>query len=306
LIIYLTHKEIDKIRWDDCINHSVNSLPYALSWWLDTVSPGWEALVKGDYEAVMPLTCRRKYGFHYLFQPFYTQQLGIFSPKMHLAKDVNEFLEVLPKECRYVSIQLNYFNNPSLPAFRYTVRRNFILDLKPSYPRLHASYHRNCRRNLQKAASRRLSVKQGPGAIAFTTFMSRYLDKDIQGKRKPLLSSLQHLAMESLQNGTGVILGTYKPDGKMIAAGWFINFPGRCLFMACASAPEGKESHAMALLVDHIIREKAGSGIILDFTGSDLPGVAYFNTGFGSVKTTYLAVKRNLLPWPVRWLKAIS
>ena len=46
MIAYLTHDQIDKSRWDDCIAHAVNGMAYAWSWYLDVVHPGWEALVE--------------------------------------------------------------------------------------------------------------------------------------------------------------------------------------------------------------------------------------------------------------------
>jgi hypothetical protein len=63
----------------NAIARSFNGIVYAYSWYLDIVSPGWDALVKDDYKSVMPLTWRKKYGIKYLYQPFFTQQLGVFS-----------------------------------------------------------------------------------------------------------------------------------------------------------------------------------------------------------------------------------
>ena len=48
MIKYLQHGEINKEKWDDCINLSPRGLVYALSWYLDAVHPGWEALVEND------------------------------------------------------------------------------------------------------------------------------------------------------------------------------------------------------------------------------------------------------------------
>ena len=55
MICYLTHNQIDKQRWDECIAQSPDGLIYCWSWYLDVVHPGWEALVEDDYENVMPL-----------------------------------------------------------------------------------------------------------------------------------------------------------------------------------------------------------------------------------------------------------
>jgi hypothetical protein len=61
LITYLKHTEIDKYKWDACITRASNSLVYAYSWFLDVVSPNWDALILDDYTAVMPITHRKKY-----------------------------------------------------------------------------------------------------------------------------------------------------------------------------------------------------------------------------------------------------
>jgi hypothetical protein len=78
---------------------------------------------------------------------------------------------------------------------------------------------------------------------------------------------------------------------------------GRYTFLVCASTPEGKKNQAMFLLVDDALREKAGSGLVYDFAGSNLPGISYFNQGFGANESFYTAVNRNLLPWPLRMFK---
>src|SRR5258708_37472695 len=108
MIKYLEHKSIDKKKWDDCIANSSNGMVYGSSWFLDIVSPGWNALIDDDYNAVMPLTWRKKYGFHYLHQPFFTQQLGIFSIEKKIPdRTANEFLKAIPGRYRFIEIQLN-------------------------------------------------------------------------------------------------------------------------------------------------------------------------------------------------------
>ena len=53
-IIHLENKAIDFKRWDYAISQSQNQLTYAFSWYLNVVSPAWEALVTADYEYIMP------------------------------------------------------------------------------------------------------------------------------------------------------------------------------------------------------------------------------------------------------------
>jgi hypothetical protein len=55
-IQYLSHKNIDKIKWDAVIASSSNRLIYGYSFYLDHMAKQWDALILNDYEAVMPLT----------------------------------------------------------------------------------------------------------------------------------------------------------------------------------------------------------------------------------------------------------
>ena len=52
-IRHLRHNEINYSLWDKCITNAKNSLVYASTWYLDVVSPDWEALVAGNYEYIM-------------------------------------------------------------------------------------------------------------------------------------------------------------------------------------------------------------------------------------------------------------
>jgi len=303
LIQHLIHTEIDKHLWDTCIERSVNRMPYALSWWLDAACEGWEALVKDDYSAVMPLTRNRKLGFDYLYQPFFTQQLGVFSQQALSPEETDSFLAAIPSKYRYIDIQLNAANNPLNTAYSYTARKNYTLVLSPSYIRLSANFHRNCRRNIRKAALAGLEVTRGPAPTLFVRFVRQHLDARLRHTGKSFYPVLLQLTMRSIENGTGEIWSVYSTGKELMASAWFVNLSDRCLFLVCASTPAGKENKAMYLLVDEAIRNKAGTACIFDFSGSNLAGVAYFNAGFGSEESTYPAVRRNLLPWPLKLLK---
>ncbi|RYY85548.1 MAG: hypothetical protein EOO15_16730 [Chitinophagaceae bacterium] len=69
-IRYLPHAEIDKARWDNALMRCPNATLYATSRYLDHMSPGWDALVQGDYDALFPLPWRSKWGLRYVYQPF--------------------------------------------------------------------------------------------------------------------------------------------------------------------------------------------------------------------------------------------
>lgn len=59
MILFRSHSEIDKEKWDACIRESANGMIYGYSWYLDIVSPGWAGLIEDAYTAVFPLTQRK-------------------------------------------------------------------------------------------------------------------------------------------------------------------------------------------------------------------------------------------------------
>ena len=115
-ISYLTYQQINKKKWDACIDTASNGLIYAYSFYLDAMARNWDGLVlstgphlENDYEAVMPLTWNKKYGISYLYQPPFTACLGIFGDQIS-AETVNEFLKAIPSSFSYWDIYLNHGN----------------------------------------------------------------------------------------------------------------------------------------------------------------------------------------------------
>ena len=82
-----------------------------------------------------------------------------------------------------------------------------------------------------------------------------------------------------------------------------MEWEGRSIFFKSANDEAGQERQAMFHLTDHYIAGHAGSGLLLDFAGSNTASVARFNAGFGARSTVYLRLVRNRLPVPFRWFK---
>ncbi|MFM6926539.1 MAG: hypothetical protein ACKOU7_13615, partial [Ferruginibacter sp.] len=149
-ISYLKYEQIDKTRWDACISQAANGLIYAYSFYLDTMAKHWDALVLGDYEAVMPLTWNKKYRIHYLYQPPFTACLGVFGNAVS-AETVNTFLKAIPATFKYLDIYFNPGNCFKLHDFSLYERMNYVLDLNNTYDHLYKAYRDNIKRNIKKA-----------------------------------------------------------------------------------------------------------------------------------------------------------
>ena len=100
MIRYTINNNINLKKWDRCIQNSINSNFYAKSWYLNIICENWDALILNDYEAVMPIPYKKKLGIKYIYQPFFCQQLGLFSKNINLR--VDRFINSIPKDFEFI------------------------------------------------------------------------------------------------------------------------------------------------------------------------------------------------------------
>jgi hypothetical protein len=302
-IRHLEHDAIDLKRWDEAIASSPQSRTYAESWYLDLVAPGWSALIGGDYQAVFPLTGRRKYGIRYLAQPPFCQQLGLFSAAEPSLIDTDAFLEAIPSQFKLIEIQLNAGNRCTHPAFRLRNRPNLELRLQPPYGILLQAYSENTRRNIRKATAAGIRVEPAGDLRPIVSLFRAQRGQAIATLRAGDYDTLLRVADYALANDKGFIRTVRDQSGDCIAGAFFLRSADRLIFLFSATDGAARKSGAMPALIDSVIRENAGRNLRLDFEGSADPNLAQFYRGFGSEETVYLQIRRNRLPFPLRLLK---
>ena len=281
-IIHLRNKTIDYDRWDACIAGSNNHLTYGYSWYLDIVSPEWEALVSKDYEYIMPLPVKSRYGIPYLVQPVLTQQLGIFSNKDIDEHIVEEFIKQIP----YFSYELNLNENNFYS--KALIFPNFILNLIQPYDQLKSGYSKNTHRNIDKASKSNLTIRPVLNVDDFLAFYFSF-DRFFLSPKQPVL---EKLIKKGITENALTLYGVYSEKEEMIAALCILQSADRITYLLPVSNPEGKDSSAMFLLIDYLIRKEAGHAKLLDFEGSRIEGVARLYRGFGAKYHPYYILKK--------------
>jgi hypothetical protein len=302
MIQYFKYKEIDKKKWDKAIDESVNSLIYVYSWYLDIVSPNWNALVEGDYESVMPLTGNKKYGIHYLFPPYFAQQLGVFSKNKLSGEMVNDFLNAFPPHYKFIEANLNTKNTFDLPGFQLKKNINIELTLDSSYDILKKNYSEDTKRNIKKAAKHSITLQKGIEPAELIKIFRKNIGKKINNLGDKNYEVLLHLVNTCLEKGYAEIWGAHSGENLCAGVVW-LKKGNRSIFLFSATDQQAKKTGAMFFLIDKFIQEQANTKTILDFEGSNLPGLARFYKGFGSEEYVYLQVRKNNLPKIVKWLK---
>ena len=308
-IRYLKYQEIDHQKWDRCITLAFNGNVYALSWYLDIVCYGWEALVEGDYERVMPLTPGRKAGISYLYQPFFTQQLGIYSISELNAGIVSRFISAIPKVYRFIEINLNAHNKLTSGTGGIKFLTNIELELIQPYDKLFRAYSENARRNIRKAVNHQLAISEVCAPEQIVNLFRQNKGREIEQFADRQYNMLTHLMHTCIYRGTGRIVAAYSAENELCGAAFITTFKNRTVFLFSANNPFGKNAGAMFLIINSIVKEKAGSNHIFDFEGSNNEALARFYLSFGSSVIQYpqLVVDRlpSLITFAVRQIKKI-
>ncbi|HEV8505021.1 MAG TPA: hypothetical protein VGQ53_06465 [Chitinophagaceae bacterium] len=299
-IQYLSHHEVDKTKWDRCIREADNGLIYGYSFYLDHMADHWDGLVLNDYEAIMPLTWNKKYGIHYLYQPFLCAQLGVFGKNIE-TKTSKSFLKEIPPKFKYWDISLNHHNILHLKDFNIVLRNNFVLKLSSSYDTLYKNYKENIQRNIKKAFQLGC-VPQTNFPVEQVIELSRQQMKSYSNQKHEF-ERFRKLYYWLHQRNQAITYGIFSGAMELLSSCVFFFSNNRAYYVLVGNHPNGRTMGASHALIDAFIKDHAGKNLALDFEGSDIRNLAFFYSSFGATDEKYPAVRLNNLPWYFKWAK---
>jgi hypothetical protein len=258
----------------------------------------WDGLVLEDYKAVMPLTWNRKWGINYLYQPPFTQQLGIFSSLDIDEVLVKKFLAAIPTHFRFAEIFLNYKN--SLKILKQ--HTNLILELNKPYDFIRSNYSNDLTKNLSIANRYKLKyIKNIDPDLVLKGYQQR------TGPRVPHVREKDYKRFEKLctlllKENALILRGVYEEE-VFLCGSLFLKHDNRIYLIESITWPAARKKRANHFLLDKFIQEFSDTNLIVDFEGSDIPGIASFKKNFGSKNQPYFFYRFNRLPFLFKWIK---
>jgi hypothetical protein len=298
---YLRQQEIDKKAYDRCIDASHQSLIYAKSAYLDQMATNWDLLVLDNYAAVMPLTWRKKMGIRYLYQPAFTQQLGIFSDTIIGADIVDLFLNETRKHFSFGEIFINNLSENILPAKTCS---NYTISLDAPYKKIETDFKADLKRNLSRAKKKGLQyIAANDVSLAIDLYQAHYGARTPQVSKKDFQQFKKLCGIAQQQNQLLIRQVLQGENRQLLAIGVFLKDDRRIYNLANTTVPEGRKCGANHLLLSELISEFAEKPFVLDLEGSNIPGIASFYQNFGAVDEPYYFWKFNDLPAAIRWFK---
>lgn len=300
-IQYLIHREIDKTKWDACINKAGNGLIYGYSFYLDHMSRNWDAIVLNNYEAVMPLIWNKKYGIKYCYQPPFIQQLGLFG---NINEDsLQDLFKNLKSFVRYGDWMFNYHNKFINSHFPVSEMINLLINLEDGYEDIRSKYNKDLLDNLKKTEKQQFIYDTGNDIDStIDLYRFHYANRTPHVKVKDY-ENFKSICKSPAQNCTCIIREVKNERDNLLASALLLKDQRRIYNMMNTTTEAGRKTEANHFLLDNIIREFSGQQLFFDFEGSDISGIKKFYEKFGAFYQPYYHWHFNKLPFYMKWLK---
>ncbi len=300
MIKYLKHEDINFKLWDKCIENSINGYIYAYSWYLNIVAGEWDAIVEDNYVRVFPLPYRKKYGIKYIYQPPFTQQLGLFSSTLQGLAKLHEFIIAIPKEFKLVEINLNkFYQLHSRKEYFLVENTNIELELTADYKTLTSKYSKNLKRNIKKAHNNNLQLNKHVKPEDLISLFKANKGDELKIYSHDDYVKLGRLMYMLLHKGKAIIYGAMSGENNLLAAAIFLRDHQRYIFLFSGLSNKGKEMAAMPFIINEFIDEFSYSQMILDFEGSNNTNLARFYKSFGAKEFKYYGLRFYRFPFMI-------
>lgn len=287
MITYVPHHKIEKAKYDHCIKYARQSRIYAFSWYLDCVTDGWDALIEGDYEIVMPLPRKTKYRITYVYTPVWVQQLGLFSKDEISIKKENAFIKKVLKKFLWIDYQLNSSHRGDIVPLK--LKRNYLLSLSPGIEQIQDNFNKNRKRILKKVDKNLVLDKEGDLEIFIKNYRNQDKAYSISNDAVDRLVCLCKTRKENIH-----VWNVFQDKNFMAGLIW-LEGSSRITYLLPIANKKAKQLHIPTYLINELIKDFQGQNKVLDFEGSMIEGVEKFYKSFGAYTEPYYFIKKRLI-----------
>lgn len=281
------NRRIDKQRWDALVESSPVELIYGRSWFLDAVAPGWRIIVDDDYSAGIPIAHAVKFGQPYIYQPLFAQRFALYQKRNADPKSKEKILNSIPASYRFVDLHFDLQGVRVPGRFEAELRTTQILPLNKSLVQLRKRYHSGLRYSIRKSQRAGISIRKNISLLEFTEFLKQsklYRDQSIYATNH---NALMRLMKSGDEQASGKMWGAFLPGGELVSIAYTVEDHSRVYYLFQCSSAKGRTVCAAHAMTDSMIEHYARSAKLLDFVGSNIPSVAFFNNQFGARSVFY-------------------
>ena len=305
-IQHYLYSDIDKQKWDACISNSLTPSIYCTATYLDTLADKWEALIVGNYEIIMPIIYKSKYGIKYCYQPSFLPHINIFCTIPITDILLNKFIVKLQSIIPFAEISfLQTIAHTYFPS-NYTTsqHQNFELNLIDTYQHIYNNYTTSFKKSLRVAQRYQFQYSTTDNLTdVIIMYKKLYADK-IKSLSEHELNNFEKLCGILILQGQCVIKKVSDSQQQTMAFVILFVHKNKLYNILSCNTAVGRKLSANYFMYNEIINEYAGLPYVLDFEGSDIAGIATFFKKMSPIDRPTMALKYNKLPKIIRLFKA--
>ena len=288
-----SHK-IDVIKWDACVVENNEGLIYSQYDYLNTLCSNWSAIVIGNYQAIMPLPWRKKFGITYFYAPAFIQQLGLIGNINGLTS--KEIFKSIRSIANFGDLLFNYKNELIISTHNYLKKNNYTIQLLQGYQSIASKYSKDLLQNLQKAEKINYNYLHETNISNAIELFELYYGNRFKHIKASDFKNIETLCLK-YQEQQQCIIRTIKDNltQQTLATALLLKDNKRLYLLMNTTLNDGRKLSANHLLIDRILHEFGGQNFLFDFEGSNLDGVKTFYENYHPENQPYFHYPNGLL-----------
>ncbi len=290
---FIESTHIDKKVWSELTtNHSIHF--FSETNYLDAVAENWGAYVKGNYEAVLVIPYRVKFGVKWAYLPLFyrsSEWIGNWTEK-----EKKEIKSRLLKDFKGGNIAFEESNVDATDFFYQVIHPN---------QEYRINYNKLAVRMLKKAENSELKQTNELHLDVFVKLIAKELKAKVGVWDEEGMAVFKNLvnnyAKDDKLKFYGVIL-----HGELVGGIVTLVSNNRILYLKGTATIEAKKMGAVYMVMDAAINDAMQKKCTFDFGGSRVDGVARFNYNLGGTDVHYQNMVWDSFPFWFRLMKRLK
>ena len=273
---WINQRDINRKDWDNLVKKTKDSTIYVSSFYLDATAIEWEAYVAIDYSFAIPFGIVRKGGITRVYPPLFQRYIEPIGD----IPDINwsAFEKSLLK--RYSKGDF-HSKSAILPNTSFTKHIHQVVNKEQFKLKTQA------KRMIKKFGQTKYEIRE---ANIKTEELSHLIAKELSKKLSLYATKdvqyLFEVIKKAEKKGFLYKVGVY--DGEILKGGLIgLKFNNQLLYLKGTALEELQEEGAMYALMNHFINFGINQNYKVDFGGSRIKGIQFFNQRFNAEDIDY-------------------
>lgn len=290
---FIESTHIDKEVWSDLtINHSTHF--FSETNYLDAVAENWGAYVKGNYEAVLVIPYRVKFGLKWVYLPLFYRS----------SEWVGNWTEEEKEEIK--SRLLKDFNGGNIAFEESNVdTSDFFYQVIHPNQEHRTNYNKLATRMLKKAQHSELKQTNELHLDVFVKLIAKELQAKVGVWDEEGIAVFKNLVNNYAKDDKLKFYGAIL-HGELVGGIVTLISNNRILYLKGTATIEAKKMGAIYMVMDAAIHDAMQKKCTFDFGGSRVDGVARFNYNLGGTDVHYQNMVWDNFPFWFRLMKRLK